>query len=166
MAEDDDSSGWRYCRAKQILKKAMIDNPDLLDKDKFSIDEVYTMFASQSAFQKHDFDDRKKFYGRLNSLRKNIKEKFLRAECDAVAFCTFREKHPKPTHDDHSELIWDGSEAKKSLKNEPTENLTMKPMKLWVSKPEYQMFDLDKFRKHIYQEKYSRKKPNIKKKKN
>lgn len=49
--------------------------------------------------------------------------------------------------------VWHRSPAYRLLKKDIKEgNHSVPPMKLWLSKREYQAFDLDVFRKHIYQE--------------
>jgi hypothetical protein len=48
---------------------------------------------------------------------------------------------------------WDGSEAQRLLVKdmERGRHTRYKPEMLWLKRPEYQEFELDKFRKHIYQ---------------
>lgn len=60
------------------------------------------------------------------------------------------------------EAAWHRSPARKLLKEDvdSKKHEDMSPMDLWLSREEYQAFDLDCFRKHIYQEVDSRPKRN------
>ena len=93
----------------------------------------------------------KTFGSNMWRLQKSIRSKRSEAYLDAAAF-----KHDKDLYgiaqDDPN--YWDGSEAQKLLR-EDVENelhLAMKPKHLWLSREEYQVFDLDVFRLHIHQE--------------
>ena len=50
--------------------------------------------------------------------------------------------------------FWDGSKAQEQLKEDMSNKYheQLKPKSLWQSRPEYQEFDLQKFRGHIHQE--------------
>ena len=65
-----------------------------------------------------------------------------------------RRLHPRPTHNERGERIWDNHEAKKKLREDVKEKKheTMAPRQLKGTRPEYSEFSDKQFREHVYQE--------------
>ena len=100
------------------------------------------------------------FDGRLTSMRESIIKKKGFAAADAAALAHDRNLFPiQASHCVNGAPRWSGSEAERFLKidldNEHKSYWT--PKMLFVSRAEYQVFELKVFRKHIDQERQSQK---------
>lgn len=91
------------------------------------------------------------FRANFASMKRTIKEQKQRADEDEAGFLHDMTIY-KLAKD--SDGYWDGSEAQRFLKMdvEKKRHEQMKPELLWLSRPQYQEFDLKKFRGHIHQE--------------
>jgi hypothetical protein len=87
-------------------------------------------------------------------VRDDYLKKVDRCQTDQEAFNIAKKNHPTPELNSRGEPQWHGSAAQKLLKEtvEAGEHKGVKPKKLWQSRPEYQVYSLDTFRDHIYQE--------------
>jgi hypothetical protein len=99
------------------------------------------------------------FTSRLRSVRNHCQKKLDRVAADQEAFDNFRALYPRPTHDHKGVILWDGSDAQRFLKQmvEEGKHLGKAPKELWENdndlwKSAFQVFSLEVFRKHIYQE--------------
>ena len=93
----------------------------------------------------------KNFSKNLRSLRLSIWKQQRRAFYDAAFYHSdlLAERAAAPeTREKH----WNTSEAKKLLEDDldAEKHKSMQPKELWLSRPEYQEFGLEKFRNHIY----------------
>jgi hypothetical protein len=100
------------------------------------------------------------FTSRLRTVRNDCEKKFARAEDDQKAYDNFRSLYPRPTHDHKGIPLWDGSDAQRLLKQLMAEgkHVGVEPKNLWENEDKelrkaFQVYTLDVFRKHIYQEK-------------
>ena len=107
------------------------------------------------------------FRNNFARMKKTIKERREQSSIDQVYF-----QHDMTNHTlaKDSEGYWEGSEAQKLLRTdiENNQHQNMKPGTLWQTRPEYQCFQLKKFRGHIHQELRSTRETNywiVKKKK-
>ena len=100
-------------------------------------------------------DDKGQFKSRLYTLWKNIKNKWKRAKDDADALEHDRAIFPKKTHDNHGVTLWRGSSAEKYLKKDMADGVHLRTTtkEFYKSRPEYQWYNIKKFRSHVYQEK-------------
>ena len=82
-----------------------------------------------------------------------------RCATDASALTRDRQLRPQATHDSNGVPRWEGSDAEGLLKEDITNGLhnQMAPQALYRTRAEYQVFTLDQFRGHIYQENKRRK---------
>lgn len=108
-------------------------------------------------FQGMEYDGN--FTTHLRTVRNDCEKKYARAEEDQKAFNNFRALYPRPTHDHKGVPLWDGSDAQKFLKQLMAEGKHegIAPKDLWDNEDEqlrkaFQVYTLDVFRKHIYQE--------------
>ena len=95
------------------------------------------------------------FTTRLSGVRNDQLLKIKRKDLDQKAFDNFRMIHPRPTHDHNGVPLWDdGSDAQRLLKEdmEKGEYVKLKPKDFWLSRTEFQVYELRVFRDHIYQE--------------
>lgn len=95
-----------------------------------------------------------KFPRQLRDLRKQLKVSETKANKDAAALAHDRQLFPKKTHNTLNLTNWYQSPAQQFLKQdiEDGKHKVMKPEELHKSRLEYQVFSLDVFCGHIYQE--------------
>jgi hypothetical protein len=118
--------------------------------DKMSAEEIWNTYP---IFQEHDLEDFKKYDKDVVKLaakhRKQIDEEVEEWQYQRRMVprktVTSRGKKFWSSHPANTRLIEDTKSGKAS---------SMKPKELWKSHEDYQDFDLDDFRKHVYQEKY------------
>jgi hypothetical protein len=94
------------------------------------------------------------FTRRLASLRVVARGQNDRRSSDAAASMYDRQLQPSATHNSNGVPRWEGSEAERWLKDDITNALhtQMAPKTLYNTRAEYQLFTLETFRGHIYQE--------------
>mmetsp|Transcript_174 Transcript_174/g.382 ORF Transcript_174/g.382 Transcript_174/m.382 type:complete len:187 (-) Transcript_174:111-671(-) len=111
------------------------------------------MKPSQVYLLQPQFTDVKyeRFRANFSKLKKGIRENRQRAAADEAGFRRDMAIYKLAKDTDG---YWDGSEAQILLKKDIEEKRheEMKPEHLWLSRPEYKLFDLKKFRGHIHQE--------------
>ena len=95
----------------------------------------------------------------LKGMRAIVKKKREAAADDEAALRRDRLVYPKSTINLMDKPEWDGSEAQICLEHDLDDDLhkEMSPQELWQSRLQYQEFELDVFRGHIYQELHTRK---------
>jgi len=145
---------WKNSAAKNFLKKAFKDGTIPLDySDTIGPRVVWDDHCKDNpAFVGMLYGNR--FTGRLRNVRLDHEKKDNRAEIDKKAFDNFRKNHPRPLEDQNGTPLWDGSKAQRMLKQDMQEgkHKVGAPRELWISQPEYQVYELQVFRDHIYQE--------------
>jgi hypothetical protein len=94
------------------------------------------------------------FTRRLASLRVLARGQNARRADDAAALTHDRHLRPQATHNSNGIPRWEGSLAEGLLKEDITNGLhkQVAPKTLYNTREEYQLFTLDQFRGHIYQE--------------
>jgi hypothetical protein len=147
---------WRKSEAKDQLELDIIAEVVTDDSDP---QEVYD--SRPELYYEFAFNN---FNTNLKSLLKKVANQRSRAAFDAAAVDHDRSAHPFPARNGHGRLQWYDSEAKRLLWKDiddgvyiPSGPNKTKPIKLWTSRPEYQLFELETFRNHIYQEIKSKK---------
>lgn len=135
--------GWRYSRAKNLLVQDIRDNTVM---EGMAAVVVYEMHQEY-----HEFE-LKKFKTYLAYLRKVEKKKRIAAEEDRIALANFREQNQGAACPNPPE--WSSSVAKTLLRQDidAGEHERMKPIELYNSRPQYQIYSLHVFRNHIYDE--------------
>jgi hypothetical protein len=97
-----------------------------------------------------------RFKPNLKSLRVKIIDDNHYAEFDDEALKHDRLIYPIEEYNSVTgKCRWDGSKAQKSLKKDVADGIEKQKSSrraLWISRPEYQLFDVDVFRKHVDQE--------------
>ena len=144
--------------AKPILTK---DYEEGRITDTMKPKQVYEMKAE---FKEVKYEN---FRNNFSRLKRSIREYKHRSDVDVAGFL-----HDTSIYTLAKDLdeYWDGSEAQRLLKKDKKEgrNKQLKPEFLWLLRPQYQKFELKKFRGHIHQELRSEKETNywiVKKKK-
>ena len=148
---------WAQSAAKQFLKRSFRDGTIPLNY----------MTKDGGPGPKHVWDNHCKdnpafkhmlysslFQSRLAGVKNDHFAKDKRADLDQKAFDNFRKLHPRPMVDHNGIELWDGSEAQRLLKEDMANGKHKEgdPSDLWASKKEYQVYELQVFRDHIYQE--------------
>jgi hypothetical protein len=146
---------WRKSKAKLLLYQDVKEGRVPLEKDEvnehgdqLSLEEVY---ASHPEYAKYDYE---KFSSRLSSIRKTVKEHNHRAEMDQSAFSNFVAAHPPSLYSAKGYIQWQGSRAKKQLKDDLRDDLhkSMGKKKLWGYRlVYYENFSLEAFRQKLDQ---------------
>lgn len=87
-----------------------------------------------------------------NKMKLSFLEFRVRARRDEQAFANDRQKHPKNSD------RWDGSEAQKLMKCDIQQGLNngKKPKEFWLSRDQFQEWDFNKFKSHVWQEQRSK----------
>ena len=151
---------WQGSKAKQILHDALAKGEDEKG-NKVSVRsgkgqyprDIYKLFKDLPEFQESDFGNQKLFGDRLRRLRESVIEKKCLAAKDLSALKNSLEIHPIP----NKRMFVDVALPYLRVDMDNGLHLTTKPRELHKTRPEYQEFELDTFRKHIHQEVYTRK---------
>jgi len=98
------------------------------------------------------------FKTNLKNLREALNREERNANEDATNILHDRSKHPIVGNPKFSYPRWDGSAASRLLKHDVDNGIINQktPKELQLFRPEYQLFPLEVFRKHIHQEKQKR----------
>ena len=94
------------------------------------------------------------FSRRLAAVRDDYVKKVARRNKDHEAYLIAKRNHPTPELNSRGEPQWNGSDAQKLLKELVASggHTGVKPQQLWEQRQEYQVYSLQTFRDHIYQE--------------
>jgi hypothetical protein len=147
MAEPaEEVEKWKTSEAKKYLEALILDGSVTAESDP---NEVYN---SLEEFQMYNI---RNFKSNLRNLIAsiNLKEELARFDIEAVEH--HMGLHPRPQLTQQNYPFWDTSSAKTLLVNDMNNGLEliMAPKDLRNTRPEYQAFPLDVFRRHIHQEK-------------
>ena len=150
--EEEADPLWQNHPAKEVLRVAFWDGEIPLDWNR-KPKTIYDKFKDHPAFKGMPYDAT--FQRRLGSLRDEVKDKISRKAMDQQAYDIFRKNFPVKQVNKVGTLRWHGSLAEQFLKADMLEGLHVeqKPEDFWATRPEYQEFPKDTFRKHIHQEK-------------
>jgi hypothetical protein len=145
---------WRNSRAREMIIEDLAKGLIPLTDDECTPKEAWDGWFSHLV----EFIQEKVVYSqfeqRFKDHRKQISSKKLRSMHEMEAFRHHRSLHPQQTHDNKGRPIFDVHPAKPLLQEDVRmkRHLGMSPMALKATRQEYQDFDLDIFRQHIYQE--------------
>ena len=137
---------WRNSHAKRQLEQDLLSGVVSLDKT-MKGQAVREMRPCYKEFPLHQFS------ARLRDARKTINTKKGSTKAGITGLSTDRVAFPPMTHDVDGRRRWEGSAAKKLLKEDMKEGMhkIMRPKELWESRSEYAEFELKVFCNHIYQ---------------
>ena len=143
---------WLRHPARQLLKDAFLKGEIPLDWNRRPKD-IFDKYQHTEEFQGLSYD--LKFQNCLRSIRDIVKNKKDRVDQDQAAYDIFRQNFPVRKHNDVGDLRWHGSLAEHFLKLDMKANLHVgtQPAELRETREEYMEFSLERFRKHIDQEK-------------
>lgn len=154
MVRNEKFEFWCNCGARDELDKLLRDGTIPIDRTLMPPKEAYEMSDKFKLI-----DDYKYFRTKLNDMPNKFKERRAWAEEDDADLQHDILLKPRPTHNVRGEPRWAGSEAQAWLKLDLPRYLKKKkkcpsimPRMLHKTRPEYQLFKLKTFRKHIYQE--------------
>ena len=149
-ADNVKKTKWRNSKAKRLLYHCLLDGTVPMEGGTMNIEDVYLLYPD---FALYSFD---KFEGRLERLRKKIKELDSRAEADLAAFNIYKANHKSALFSHKGYIQWQGSTAQELLWDDLDDYMNdpeRKPKDLWLSRAEYcDEFPLDAFRDKIKQE--------------
>ena len=144
---------WKYSEAKKVLVAGLTNGDIPLDAEEMPAEIVYQQHPEFASFTLKHFTERLKYN------RQSIAAKKKRANAEMEAFLHDQAIHPTQPYNQFGRPRWEGSDAERSLRLDMDQgmHLTMKPMQLYYTRPEYhQVFTLEEFRKHIDQERRGR----------
>ena len=142
---------WRHSEAKRILLGDLESGIlSVYDKD-VSAEEAWCIYSVFTAFQSVSFEQFKK---QLHAHRKQCLKFIERTTEEEAAFQHDRALHPRQTHNNRGEPVFDMLPAKELLRKDVRsgKHLIMTPTELQESRPEYMLFKKRKFKERIYQE--------------
>ena len=141
----DDNNPVREQLKKDIISEAI---PDTMDEE--------TAWKTRTIYKNMLFA---RWKSRLEGMREIVKKKRHQAAEDAMDLMSDRLVYPKMDFDLMGKPQWEESEAQICLEFDLDEGLheQMKPEELWNMREQYQVFALDVFRGHMYQELHTRK---------
>lgn len=103
----------------------------------------------------------KRYKKRIESLQEIVRQTAHWAKFDDAALAKDMARHPAPATNIRGQLRWAGSNAEKLLKedikNDKHKYIGYTPRHFRTTRPDYLLFDLDVFRKHIDQCKQAKK---------
>jgi hypothetical protein len=121
--------------------------------------DIAAIYNTRPQFGGDDANRFRLFAARLRNARKNVEDGQLRAASEAAALRHDRDLYPIRDVDDRNLPRWQGSQAQQLLKAYVSngKHERMKPSALYITQDAYQIYSLDVFRGHIYQEQKLRK---------
>lgn len=143
--EKEEQEKWEKSKSKALLRAGILSGEI---RPNWPPKKVFNMNPEEHGKWKY-----KSWTSNLSNLREAIERNRSCMQRDAIAYGhdlaiakELRSQEVKP--------VWHRTEAPKLLKQDVNEgkNHQMKPRELHQSRPEYMMFDLKEFRKHLYQE--------------
>lgn len=150
---------WGNSDAKKQIAQDVIDGhtPCI---GKVNIEEIFNRLCKDDPQFKNFPFDKTRHNSRLATIRGPISKLAEWAEHDDKAIQADLKRHPQKEKNIRGQLRWEGSKAQESLEIDMQQGLHLvnKPAKLHKTREEYQLFDLEVFRKHIHQAAQSKKK--------
>lgn len=161
MAKKKNPDKWQWSDAKKILKKALAKGEDergnkvLLDGRLRGqrASQIFPFFKDLPEFQRSDFSSKDLFTRRLYDLREAVIKGKQEATRCRLTLENSLEINPIPD----KRLFVDVALPSLRIDMDAGKHLLMTPKELHKTRPEYLEFALEKFRKHIHQETYTRK---------
>ena len=134
---------WRNSNEKEVLRKDIVDFKVTED---MAAAQVYEMH--NGIYKKFEL---KHFTTNLRNLRKSVEADRERMYFDSAAYYSDMSKQRPPRS--QTKPHWNTHVAKDLLEIDLDEglNTVMTPLELWLTRGEYQVFELEVFRKHIHQ---------------
>ena len=124
-----------------------------LDNHVTSVEEAWEEYKTRSEVIEDGviFDQ---FKARLKDHRKQVMSRQDSSLRDEVAFANDRHFYPRQARNHRGELVFDMTIAKELLRSDVKagKHEAMTPTELFLSRPEYQLFNKNKFKHRIYQE--------------
>ena len=151
--EDKRVIEWGKSAAKHYLKKCFREG--IIKPDYGNPEQIWNDYCKgRKEFARMKYDAA--FVRRLKSVCEDFMKKAKRRDADLVAFNIAQKNHPTPELNHRGEPQWNGSEAQKLLrediKNGRHEGKAPKALWEGPNKKAYQIYSLQTFRDHIYQE--------------
>jgi hypothetical protein len=139
---------WRSSAAREILLEDLEPDDILHQQDGVSAKEVFEYYSLFPEFEGIVFSQ---FEARLKDHGKEAMARFLRSWQEEEWLCNDRLLHPRQTHNERGELVFDRTEAKELLQEDVKNKVheTMEPADLQASRTPYHPFKPHIFRKNI-----------------
>jgi len=143
---------WTNSEAKKVLLEHLFNKKISLDEQEMPTEELWEFVYKGSPAFKHVVYSQ--FKERLKDHRKQVGSQMGRTSTAAIALANFRKLNPKKKYDAKGRPLWDGHPAQVLLKEDVKNkrHKGVRPSAFRLTRKEYQEFELDVFRNHIYQE--------------
>ena len=146
---------WKSSDARHLIAQDIIDGRIPPLGTPINPTEIfYRLYGDDHPYFKNFPFDHERYKTRIESLRETVDSLGYWAKFDDQALLhDLALRGPPATHNIRGQLRWDGSAAQGLLKADVANkaHVGVRPKVLWQSRPEYQLFDLTVFRKHIDQ---------------
>jgi hypothetical protein len=142
---DNETEGWGKAAAKKLLAEDILNGLVTTAMDWEDVVQLRPEYQNTS---------QRLFKTRLKRLLGQIGVAQNKATDEEAALLHDRALFPTPTHNYRGEPRWEGSEAQRLLRQDVANlvHSTMKPKAFHLTQAEYQLYPLEVFRGHIYQE--------------
>lgn len=125
----------------------------LMNRETTGVDKmtIESLWSSHPVFSQYPLDQFKEYYKRMVKLTDKRRKQLDR---DVEIFKNHMILFPRGSKTSRGKHFWDTHPSNSLLEDDTKSGKAkeLKPKALWESRKEYQEFDLDDFRKHIYQE--------------
>jgi hypothetical protein len=140
---------WQFSHAKEKLLQR------ILEGEISETSDPENVYQSDPEFQQYS---RRNFRTNLKNLIASVGKRLANAEFDDLALVHDQTFFPRANLTNGGYPFWDTSDAKRLLTSDIDNRLDeiMENEDLWRSRPEYMIFPLQIFSKHIHQERTSR----------
>ena len=153
MAKKTKKFVWKNSKAKALLKEDFVEGLLPLEEEDMTPQEV---FMSRPEYSTTDW---KLFPARMRGLRTAVKSRLKDAADDAADLAHDRLLYPESEFEIEGNYKWHGSAAETLLKEDANQivqdgkrnHIDVKPLKLWSTRIECQIFHPYKFANHFYQ---------------
>jgi hypothetical protein len=150
---------WAHSAARQRLIDDLEKGNLALSDKKVSAEMAWDFYSTCPEFANVSFA---KFQGKLKDHWAQVAKGKGRSSFEMDALRNDRKLHPRVTHDACGKPVWDLSQAKTLLRAYVVDKLatmtpdelkrSINPTELWKTSDKYQVYDLQIFTHHIYQE--------------
>ena len=152
MPKDPTYIDWRRSEAKLVLLDDLQKNVLPLDESVVSAEQAWAVYSEHEAFK--GLVEFKQFKIQLKAHRQQVMKKKPDLSLQLHALAHDRQLHPRASHNNRGEPVFDMSDAKALLRSdiEEDKHLGITPSQFRQTRVEYKQFPLKIFKERVYQE--------------
>jgi hypothetical protein len=143
-----DPPKWRYSEAKKVLTVLLESDSQIYQMEPEQVHKLSTLFEQYEIAR---------FTTYLKNLKASLEKNKDLVRGDEQALVHDKRILPTKILNNRGKVRWETSDAKKLMREDVKNKVhkIAKPKEFQKTRPEYNVFDLEEFRKHIYQEEYA-----------